>query len=74
MKFKSSLLLFALLMVFSYANFAQKNMSEVRIGTQVWSSKNLDVDKFRNGDPIPEAKTQKEWLAAGKAGKPAWCY
>lgn len=25
-------------------------------------------------DPIPEAKTDTEWVEAGKAGKPAWCY
>jgi uncharacterized protein (TIGR02145 family) len=39
-----------------------------------WSPKNLDVDKFRNGDIIPEAKTNEEWKLAGKTGKPAWCY
>lgn len=39
-----------------------------------WMEENLDVDKFRNGDPIPEAKTNKEWKIAGKNGQPAWCY
>lgn len=39
-----------------------------------WSPKNLDVDKFRNGDIIPEARTDEEWKLAGKNGKPAWCY
>lgn len=29
---------------------------------------------FRNGDSIPEAKTNQEWVAAGEAKKPAWCY
>jgi uncharacterized protein (TIGR02145 family) len=37
-------------------------------------TKNLDVATFRNGDPIPEAKTNEEWLQAGIEGKPAWCY
>jgi uncharacterized protein (TIGR02145 family) len=32
------------------------------------------VDKFRNGDPIPEAKTDEEWEKAGENGEPAWCY
>jgi uncharacterized protein (TIGR02145 family) len=32
------------------------------------------VSTFRNGDTIPEAKTNKEWVTAGDAGKPAWCY
>lgn len=47
---------------------------EVTIGNQVWMTENLNVDKFRNGDPIPEAKTNEEWENAGKNGEPAWCY
>ena len=44
------------------------------IGTQIWAEANLNVSTFRNGDTIPEAKTNTEWVAAGDAGKPAWCY
>jgi uncharacterized protein (TIGR02145 family) len=47
---------------------------EVKIGTQVWMSKNLDVSTFRNGDPIPEAKTAEEWGRARENHQPAWCY
>jgi len=47
---------------------------EVTIGKQVWMKENLNVDKFRNGDPIPEAKTDEEWEKAGENGQPAWCY
>jgi uncharacterized protein (TIGR02145 family) len=46
----------------------------VTIGTQVWMTKNLDVATFRNGDPIPEAKTKEEWDKAGDNKQPAWCY
>jgi uncharacterized protein (TIGR02145 family) len=46
----------------------------VKIGTQTWMTENLNVSTFRNGDPIPEAKTKEEWEKAGKEGKPAWCY
>lgn len=46
----------------------------VTIGTQVWMKENLNVSTFRNGDPIPEAKTDEEWERAGEEGKPAWCY
>jgi len=46
----------------------------VTIGNQVWKSKNLNVDRFRNGDPIPQAKTAEEWERAGKNRQPAWCY
>ena len=47
---------------------------EVVIGNQVWMNKNLDVDKFRNGDPIPQAQTASDWIRAGENGQPAWCY
>jgi uncharacterized protein (TIGR02145 family) len=46
----------------------------IRIGWQVWSTENLNVSKFRNGDDIPEAKTDEEWVMAGKKKQPAWCY
>lgn len=47
---------------------------DVKIGTQTWTSKNLDVSTFRNGEPIPEAKNAEEWKKAGKNEQPAWCY
>jgi len=66
---KHLILLF--LVIFSVSNsFGQT----VTIGTQVWSTKNLDVATFRNGDPIPQAKTEEEWEAAGDNKQPAWCY
>lgn len=51
-----------------------KYAGTVAIGTQHWAPANLNVTTFRNGDTIPEAKTNQEWVAAGEAGKPAWCY
>lgn len=44
---------------------------EVTIGTQIWMTKNLDVDHYRNGDSIPEVRDSLEW-ANLKTG--AWCY
>ncbi|MBN2790798.1 MAG: fibrobacter succinogenes major paralogous domain-containing protein [Candidatus Delongbacteria bacterium] len=46
----------------------------VKIGLQSWAGSNLNVSRFRNGDPILEAKSDEEWIKAGKKGKPAWCY
>jgi uncharacterized protein (TIGR02145 family) len=34
----------------------------------------LEVSKFRNGDPIYEAKSADEWYEAGINGRPVWCY
>lgn len=46
----------------------------VKIGSQVWSAKNLDVSTFSNGDPIPQIQLEEDWQNAGNEGKPAWCY
>lgn len=53
--------------------FSQK-INEVKIGTQIWTSENLNVDVFRNGDPILQVRTQEEWNEAIKNHKPAYCY
>lgn len=47
---------------------------EAKIGNQIWMAENLKVTKFRNGDPIPEAKSIEEWVNAGKNNNPAFCY
>ena len=46
----------------------------VKIGTQTWMAENLNISTFRNGDLIPEAKTNEEWVRAGINKQPAWCY
>ena len=48
--------------------------TEVKIGKQVWMNSNLNVDKFKNGDLIPEAKSDEEWNEAAENKTPAWCY
>ena len=55
-------------------NLLQAQIKEVKIGQQVWTTENLNVDKFRNGEIIPEAKSEEEWIEAGDNKKPAWCY
>jgi uncharacterized protein (TIGR02145 family) len=60
--------------IFSVPTVAQSLENEIKLGEQTWMTENLNVDKFRNGDPILEAKTDEEWQKAGKEGKPAWCY
>ena len=67
---KKASLIIVLLIGLGNITYAQT----VTIGTQVWMTKNLDVATFRNGDPIPQAKTVEEWRAAGDNKQPAWCY
>jgi uncharacterized protein (TIGR02145 family) len=42
-----------------------------KIINQGWMTENLNVDHYRNGDPIPEVKDLVEW---SKLKTGAWCY
>jgi uncharacterized protein (TIGR02145 family) len=46
-------------------------MPNVTIGTQIWSTRNLDVTTYRDGTPIPQVTDPTQWqnLTTG-----AWCY
>ena len=46
------------------------SIQTVTIGTQIWTTKNLDVTTYRNGDTIPEV-TDSSW---GGLTTGAWCY
>lgn len=50
------------------------HVTEIKIGNQTWTKKNLDVSKFRNGDLIPELITKEDWDNAANNSKPGWCY
>jgi len=45
-----------------------------KVGNILWMADNLNVERFRNGDQIPEAKTESEWSEANKSFEPAYCY
>ena len=53
---------------------AAKAFKSITVGAQVWMTENLRVTAFRNGDPVPEAKTAEEWDAAYRSERAAWCY
>jgi uncharacterized protein (TIGR02145 family) len=41
------------------------------VGKYTWTTSNLNAEKYRNGDPIPQVQDMKEW-ASLKTG--AWCW
>ena len=43
----------------------------VIIGTQNWTTKNLDVETYSDGTPIPEVQNAEEWASLTTG---AWCY
>jgi len=45
--------------------------ADVIIGTQTWKVCNLNVDTYRNGDPIPQVTDLTEWVNLTTG---AWCY
>ena len=71
-KMKHLIILYIMIICFGYTK--AQTIKEVKIGKQIWMVENLNVDKFLNGDSIPEAKTNEEWRKAGDDGKPVWCY
>jgi uncharacterized protein (TIGR02145 family) len=50
---------------------SSNDSNSIQIGTQLWSTQNLNVSKYRNGDEIPQVQDATEW-AALQTG--AWCY
>ena len=72
--FKMKATRFLLLMLLFVFYSCKSDNDTVFIGTDEWMTENLSVKKFNNGDPIPEAKTDADWLKAGQDKSPAWCY
>ena len=46
-------------------------MDKVTIGSQIWTTKNLDVEAYRNGDAITQVQDSSTWA---KLSTGAWCY
>jgi len=70
---------FAVIFLFAGCNSKPQNVVDgegnsypaIKIGSMIWTGKNLDVAHYRNGDTIPEVKDPEEWAALTTG---AWCY
>jgi uncharacterized protein (TIGR02145 family) len=47
------------------------DIPQVKIGSQIWAKRNLDVSTYRNGDTIPQVTDPAEWRSLTTG---AWCY
>lgn len=45
--------------------------SSIQVCNQIWIAKNLDIDHYRNGDPIPQVSDPIQWQSLTTG---AWCY
>jgi hypothetical protein len=57
-------------MIIGIGSNAVESFPSVTIGTQIWSTKNLDVATYRNGDTIPQVTDATQW---GSLTTGAWC-
>lgn len=84
--FKPFLLLLSFVFVFACSSDETKSNSktdvasrptvpiiapEIQIGTQIWMTRNLNVSRYRNGDPIPQVTDPTQWASLTTG---AWCY
>lgn len=51
-----------------------ETIDSVKIGNQIWMKKNLNTDKFQNGELIYQAKSSEDWDKATLEKEAAWCY
>ncbi len=79
MKQKSLVITIAIMLLAMYS-FAQlrdidgNTYKTISLGLQEWMTENLNVGHFRNGDIIPEVRTDEEWRKALAEHKPVYCY
>lgn len=75
-----SLLVFCLfLLLFSgltacITPYADNGPDSVILAGREWMAKNLDVERYRNGDPVRHAATEEEWRDAIAKEEGVWCY
>lgn len=49
-------------------------MNAIKIEDQIWTSENLAISSFQNGDEIHHAKSEDDWSQANFNKKPAYCF
>lgn len=59
---------------FTHTDSVKHPPNVIKIGNQIWSTHNLNVSNFRNGEPILEVQNSEDWIEANENHIPSWCY
>lgn len=51
------------------SNLNSNSYETIKIGNQIWMSKNLNVNNYRNGDQIPEISDEESWKNLKTGGR-----
>lgn len=65
-------LLFMITIGFNNNNYSTTDIEDIKIGNQIWSAKDLNVTKYKNGDNIIKASDSYEWRAAARRNEGAY--
>ena len=57
-------ILFFFHFVLSVSIAISQDYNQIEIGTQIWTTENLNIVRFRNGDKITHVKSQADWEKA----------
>lgn len=71
---KKLLLIVSLIGLYFQNADAQSDLSTINIGNLSITTSNFSGTKFRNGDDIPFAKNEQEWVALCNDMTPAYCF
>lgn len=52
----------------------KNNKTEIEINGKIWMTKNLNADKYQNGEEVFLCQTEEEWQQANEKKTPASCY
>jgi len=70
----SSIFLLLAIIFTAFSSKSTTEIEEIKIGSQTWALKNLNVAHFKNGDEIKQVTSDTEWLMASINKEPVWCY
>lgn len=57
-----------------FGSLVGTHYNTLTLNNQLWMAEDLRETSFRNGEPIPQARSASEWQQAVLNNAPAWCF